>query len=326
MRAPSFISATVVALAASSAFATPAPEQPLREVKARWELGAATKWDYAAFDSTHKRVFFSRGDHVDVVDAGSGKVIGQIAHTAGVHGVAFAPDLKLGFTSNGRDNSVTVFDLDTLQVKQVVPVKGGNPDAILYDAHSKQLYTFNGKSNDISVFDAVSLRQMGQIAVGGRPEFAAADNAGHIYLNLEDKGEVVVVDLKRNAVQGRWPLPGCEEPSGLALDADNGRVFSVCANKVMAISDVRAGRMSGKVEIGSHPDAVVYDPVHATVVSSNGEGSLSVIRQIDADHYAPAITIPTAKGARTLAYDPASGKAFLPTAINGVFTVLVVGQ
>jgi YVTN family beta-propeller protein len=302
-----------------------APAAPVHyAVQQRWDLGPATHWDYTALDAQRGRLFVTRGDHVQVLDAATGKVVGEIAGTAGVHGVAIAQDLKLGFTSNGRADSVTVFDLDTLQVKRTLPVTGTGPDAILYDPATHKLYTFNGKSADVSVFDAATGKALATIAVGGTPEFAVSDGK-RVYLNIEDKGELVAIDAAADRVLARWPLAGCEAPSGLALDAAHGRLFSVCSNRTMAVTDSATGKQVARVAIGGHPDAAFYDPASATVFSSNGEGTLSVVRQLDADHYAAADTVPTLKGARTMAFDPASRRVFLPTAVDKRFTVVVVG-
>jgi DNA-binding beta-propeller fold protein YncE len=174
----------------------------------------------------------------------------------------------------------------------------------------------------VSVIDAASLKPVATIKLGGRPEFAATDNAGRIYLNIEDKAELDVIDVASDKVVAQWPLQGCEEPTGLALDVPDARVFSVCQNRIMAVTDARTGRRITDVAIGGRPDAALYDAASKTVFSSNGEGSLTVIRQVDADHYVAA-TVPTEKGARTMAFDPASKRIYLPAAVNKVFTVLV---
>jgi YVTN family beta-propeller protein len=306
---------------ASQAAAAAGPDH--YAVRQRWDLGPATRWDYLAIDNQRKRLFVTRGDHVQVLDLATGKPVGEIAGTAGVHGVAFAQDLKLGFTSNGRANSVTVFDLGTLHVKRALTVKGTNPDAILYDPATRKLYTFNGKSRDVSVFDAASGKPLATIPVGGKPEFAVTDGK-HVYVNIEDKDEIVAIDAATDRVLARWPLAGCEEPSGLALDTVHARLFSVCGNHVMMITDSAGGKVVARVAIGGHPDAAYYDPGSATVFSSNGAGTLSVVRQLDADHYAPAVEVPTLKGARTMAFDPAHHRVFLPTVIDKTFTMLVV--
>jgi YVTN family beta-propeller protein len=314
----------VAVLAACLPFAAQAAAPVHYAMQQRWDLGPATRWDYVAIDNQRNRLFVTRGDHVQVLDVATGKPVGEIANTAGVHGVAFAQDLKLGFTSNGRANSITVFDLDTLQVKRELPVAGMNPDAILYDPATQKLYTFNGKSRDVSVFDATTGKALATIPVGGTPEFAATDGK-HVYVNIEDKGEIVAIDAASDRVLAHWPLAGCEEPSGLALDTANARLFSVCGNRTMMITDSASGRAVARVAIGDHPDAAYYDAGTATVFSSNGAGTLSVVHQIDANHYAQPAEVPTVKGARTMAFDPASRRVFLPTVVDKQFTVLVVG-
>lgn len=320
----SFAAIAVAGVAPHLASAADAASGPAHyAVHDRWQLGAPSHWDYIDIDPVRHRLYVTRGDHVDVLATGSGKLAGTIAHTEGVHGVAFAQDLKLGFTSNGRANSVTVFDLDTLQPRQEVKVAGVNPDAILYDPSTRKLYTFNGRSADVSVFDASTMRPLATIPVGGKPEFAAADGAGHVFVNVEDKGEIVSIDAHADRVLAHWQLKGCEEPTGLALDTAHRRLFSVCANRVMAVTDSASGKPVAQVAIGGHPDAAAYDASSATVFASNGEGSLSVVRQLDPDHY-EAATVPTLKGARTMAFDHDSKTVYLPTVENQAFTVLVV--
>lgn len=292
-------------------------------VQQRWDLGAASRWDYVDIDPQRHRLFVTRADRVQVIDLASGKPVGEIAGTAGVHGVAFAQDLNLGFTSNGKSNSVTVFDLGSLAVKQELKIGGIDPDTILYEPDARKLYTFNGKSNDVSVIDAVTLKPVATIKVGGTPEFAVSDRAGRIFVNIESSAEIVVLDVGADKVLARWPITGCEEPTGLALDRARDRLFSVCRNKVMAVIDSKSGRKITEVPIGARPDATAYDPDSGTVFSSNGDGTLSVIRQLDADHYSAA-ALATVKGARTMAFDQTSKKVYLPSVTNQVFTVLVV--
>ena len=292
-------------------------------VKQRWALGEPGKWDYADVDPVRHRLFISRGDHVQVLELPSGKPLGEIGSTAGVHGVTFAQDLKLGFTSNGRAGSVTVFDLDTLAIRQEIKVTGANPDAILYEPASHKLYTFNGKSANVTVFDAMTLKVLATIKVSGKPEFAVSDDAGKIYVNIEDKSEVAVIDVASNKLLAQWPLPGCTEPTGIALDQVRARLFSVCQNKIMVVTDANSGKHIADIAIGEHPDATIYDPGSATVFSSNGDGTLSVIHQADADHYVPVAQLTTEKGARTMAMDHVSKEIFLASVVNKVFTVLV---
>ena len=291
-----------------------------------WNLGAASHWDYIDIDPVRHRLFLSRGDHVQVLELPSGKITGQIASTSGVHGIAFAQDLKLGFTSNGKTNTVTVFDLETLAIKQEIKVSGVNPDAILYDQQSHQLYTFNGKSANVTVIDARTLKIISTIATTGKPEFAASDENGKIYFNVEDKAELHVIDVATNKLVAQWPLLHCEEPTGLAIDQKNARLFSVCKNNTMVVTDAKTGKQIAKLAIGGHPDAAVFDADTATVYSSNGEGTLSVIKQIDADHYATAVSVTTAKGARTMVQDKVSKTIYLPAIIDKQFTVMSYGN
>jgi YVTN family beta-propeller protein len=267
----------------------------------------------------------TKGDSVEVLDSSTGKLIGKIP-THGAHGVAFAQDLKLGFISNGKTNTVTVFDLDTLKTKQDINVQGQNPDAILYEPKTHKIYTFNGKSSDITSIDAKSLKVLSTIPATGRPEFAVSDDAGKIYFNIEDKSQLGVIDVTTDKVIATWSLKGCEEPSGLAIDIAHQRLFSVCQNNTMVITNAKNGKFVKNVVIGEHPDAAVYDAKTANVFSSNGAGTLTVVHQNDADHYDTIDNITTAQGARTLALDSESGSIYLPTVVNGKFEVLVVGS
>lgn len=323
--------ASLFALTASTALSGCALMTPARKqvrdyaVRQRWNLDPASYWDYLDLDPVRRRLYITRGEWVEVLDPDNGHNIGQIPATPGVHGVTFAQDLKLGFTSNGKSNSVTVFDLNTLRVRREVPAGGMNPDAILYDATTQKLYTFNGASADVSVFEAASMRRLATIPVGGKPEFAAADGVGRIFVNIEDKAEIVVLDAGADKVHARWPLAGCEAPSGLAFDAVGKRLFSVCANRVMAVTDSTSGREVARIAIGAGPDAAVYDADSATVFVSNGDGTLSLVRQRDPDHYDAAVTIATRKGARTMAFDHSTGRIYLPAAEGQKLGMLVVG-
>jgi YVTN family beta-propeller protein len=323
------VQTTFALLAVSLAIGSPlaaaqgAPAASSYAVQARWDLGAASRWDYLDIDPARHRLYLTRGERVQVLDLASGKEVGEVPATAGVHGVAFAQDLKLGFTSNGRANSVTAFDLDTLKVKQEAKIAGMNPDAILYEPVTRKLYTFNGKSADVSVLDPVTLKQTATIAVGGKPEFAASDAAGKIFVNIEDTAEIAVIDARSDKVLARWPLKGCTEPTGLALDSAHGRLFTVCQNKLMVVTDSKTGRRVAEVAIGEHADAAAFDAASSTVYASNGDGTLSVVHQLDADHYSAPFQLATLKGARTMALDHATRRAYLPTVVNQVFTVVV---
>jgi YVTN family beta-propeller protein len=309
----SFCSALVIAPIAAGA-----ADSAKMEVLQRWKLGGEGGWDYLLADPAKERVFISRGTRVDVISTESGKIIGSIPDTQGVHGIALAKGLNRGFTSNGRANSVTVFDLDTLKVIQEAKVPGRNPDAILYEPATKHVFTFNGASKDVTVLDASSLAVVATIPVPDKPEFAADDGRGQIFVNIESEpGQMVVIDSAKLAVKATWPLPGCNSPSGLAIDNAHHRLFSVCDGKVMVVTDSVSGKQVALVPIGEHPDAAGYDEKRGIVYSSNGEGTLSVIRQDSADHYAVADTVSTQRGARTMALDAKTGKVYLVTADFG---------
>jgi YVTN family beta-propeller protein len=277
-------------------------------------IGGPGKWDYDVVDSDARRVYVSHSTHVVVLDADSGSTVGDIPDTPGVHGIALAPDLGRGFTSNGKANTVTIFDLKTLRAIATVKT-GQNPDAIYYDAGSKRVFAFNGKSANATAIDAASGKVAGVIPVGGRPEFAAGDDQGHVFVNVEDKSELLEIDAQKLSVLHRWPLTGCKEPSGLAIDQKNHRLFSVCSNKKMTVVNAETGKVVATVAIGDDPDAAGYDPGTQLVFSSNGEsGDLTVVRQDSADKYTVLENVPTKKYARTMAIDLRTHNIFLPVA------------
>lgn len=339
---------TVVSLGMglTAAFAANGAAAPGMEVLKRWKLGGEGGWDYLTVDSAKKRMFISRATRVDVVSLESGKLIGSIPDTQGVHGIALASSLNRGFTSNGRANSVTVFDLDSLKVIQEVKVPGRNPDAILYEPSGKHVFTFNGASKDVTVLDASSLAVIATIPVPDKPEFAVQDGHGQIFVNIEsDPGQMLVIDSEKLSVKSTWPLPGCNSPSGLAIDSAQRRLFSVCDGKVMAVTDAGNGKQVALVPIGEHPDAAAYDKKRGLVFSSNGEGTLTIVHQDSSDRYTVVQTVATQRGARTMALDDATGKAYLvtsdfgpappatteqphprPAPVPDSFVVLVVGE
>ena len=286
-------------------------------------LDAATRWDYAALDPASGRVFVTLGDHVAVVDPASGALVGRIGGMDGAHGVAFAPALGLGFISSGKTSTIVTFDLKSLAVLRTTPVGGENPDALLYLDGPGRLYSFNGKSHDVSVIDPATGAVSARIPVAGRPEFAAAD-AHTIYLNLEDTHQLTLIDIASAKVVRTFDLPGCDEPTGLALDAVHGRVFSVCKNGQLMVSAAAEGRVVTQVGIGRGPDAVVFDAARGLLISANGDsGTLSIVHQDDADHYRLVQTLSTAAKARTLAYQPATATVYLPVPGTPIFELLV---
>jgi YVTN family beta-propeller protein len=307
-------------LASISAAAGTSPlPPPVYTVSASWPLGGAGGWDHLALEGSGARLFISRGDRVDVVETVNGKLEGSIPNTAGVHGVAFAPALKRGYTSNGRSDSVTAFELDTLRAIQEAPVSGQTPDAILYESRYDHVITANETSSNLSVLDAATLKVEATIALPGAPGFMAADGAGMVYVNIEtEPGKIAAVDAKSLAVKAAWPLAGCAKPTGLALDAAHHRLFSVCENQVMAVTDSVSGRQVARIVIGSGADSAAFDPDLGMVFSSNGkDGTLTVIQQEAPDEYRVVATVTTQPSARTMALDPATHKIFLAAAKLG---------
>jgi DNA-binding beta-propeller fold protein YncE len=308
------------------------------------QLGGEGSWDYLTVDSAARRLYISRSTHVMVVDIDKDKVVGNIADTPGVHGIAIASELNRGFTSNGKANTATIFDLKTLKVLGQVET-GGNPDAILYDPASKRVFTFNGHSKDATVFEAASGEVDSTIALGGKPEFAAADGKGKVYVNIEDTNEVVEIDSLKLSLAKRYSLKPCEEPTGMGLDAEHHRVYSGCHNKVMAILDTETGKVIATVPIGEGVDGNGFDPKMGLAFSSNGDGTLTEVRESSPGKFEVVETVPTQRGSRTMAIDPKTHNIYLPTAqfspqttstatgsrprptmIKDSFVVLVVGK
>jgi DNA-binding beta-propeller fold protein YncE len=252
---------------------------------------------------------------VQVVDVDQGKLIGTIPGTQGVHGVAIDQAMHRGYTSNGQSASVTVFDLDTLATVAVIQGTGEKPDAIIYDAASKHVFTLNGKGHSFSVIDPAHNEVITTVALPGKPEFAASDEAGHVYVNLEDRAQIVEINSLSNAVAATWSLGSCQAPTGLAIDNAKHRLFSVCDNQQMAVLNAQNGKLVASVPIGEGPDAVVFDEATSTVFSSNGEsGTITAVHQNDADHYSVAATVATQPSARTLALDPKLHRLYLSAA------------
>jgi YVTN family beta-propeller protein len=279
-------------------------------------LGGSGGWDYLYVDSEARRLYVSRSSHVVVVDVDSGKVIGDIPNTNGVHGIAIAPDLGRGFTSNGRDSSVTIFDLKSLlQIGSVKVEK--NPDAILYDTSTHRVFAFNRGSSSASAIDAKTSIVAGTIALGGHPEFAVADGNGMIYVNLDDRSEIVALDSRKLETRSRWTLSPGESPSGLAIDQKHHKLFSVCENKKMIVLNTNDGGIIAAVPIGEGPDAAGFDSETQFAFSSNGEGTLTIVHEDSADKFNAVENIPTQRGARTMAIDVKTHNIFLATAQFG---------
>ncbi len=281
------------------------------------QLGGDGWWDYLVADPVQHRLYISRGTHVMVWDMNIEKLIGDIPNTPGVHGVALAHDLNRGFSSNGRDSSVTIFDLNTLATIGVIHGTGRNPDAITYDPISKRVFTFNGGSASATAIDAATGTIVGTVPLGGKPEAGQPDGEGHILVNIENKSDVVKFDTRSLAVMATWPLAPCEEPTGMGIDLVRHRLIIGCGNKTMAIMDSNTGRVVATVPVGDGVDASGYDPNTRLGFTSNGEGSVTVVRQDSPDSYTVVATVPTKARARTMALDPSTGRVYTVTADFG---------
>ena len=304
---------TIVALLAIAAIAASAPGYHLVKT---YKIGGVGGWDYLTLDSSARRLYISRATHVIVIDADSGKAVGDIADTPGVHGIALASDLGRGFISNGREGTVSIFDIKSLKTLNKIKV-GDNPDAILYEPVTKRVFTFNGRSQDATALDAAKGEVLGTIKLGGKPEFAVSDEKGTVFVNIEDKSELVALDPDKLTVKAHWPLAPCQEPSGLAMDGKNRRLFAGCDNKMMAVVDADKGKVLATLPIGDGVDANAFDPVTNLAFASCGEGVLSVIREESLDKFSVAENVKTQQRARTMALDPKTHQVYLVTAEFG---------
>jgi DNA-binding beta-propeller fold protein YncE len=290
----------------------------------KWPAGGAGKWDYLIVDSTHHHLFVSRATHVQAFDLDSGKLAGDIENTPGVHGIALAQDINRGFTSNGKGDSVTVFNLQTLATITEIKISGKDPDAIIYDAPSKRVYTFNGRSSNVTVIDASSAREVGSISLPGSPEFAVSDGTGRIFVNLEDKSQVAVIDVAKGSVQATWSLAPCVEPTGIAMDTARHRLFSVCHNELLIVTDSGTGKRVAALPIGKHVDAAAFDAATSLVFSSNGDSAdVSVVFAATADQYITRGSLTTSAGSKTMALDAASHRLYVPATGPNGFEILV---
>lgn len=281
-----------------------------------YKLGGDGGWDYLSLDSTARRLYISRATHVIVIDADSGKPVGDIPDTPGVHGIALAPDLGRGFISNGREGTVTIFDLQTL--KAISKVKAGdNPDAILYDPSSKRVFAFNGRSHDATAIDAAAGTVLGTIKLEGKPEFAVSDGKGEIFVNIEDKSQIDAIDPAKLEEKAHWPLAPCDEPSGLAIDRKNRRLFAGCDNKMMAVVDADTGKVLATPAIGDGVDANGFDPETGLAFASCGEGVLTVVREDSPAKFSVLENVTTQPGARTMTLDEKTHNVYMVTAKFG---------
>jgi YVTN family beta-propeller protein len=313
-------------------------------VLADFAIHSTGGWDYITADGAAKRVYVSHGNQVNVLDAATGDSLGYIPNTQGVHGIAIATEFNKGYISCGRANAITVFDLKTFQTLKTVTA-GTNPDAICYDDFAKKVYAFDGRSQDATVVDVATDAVVATIPLGGKPETGVSDGKGHVFVNIEDTGEEVEIDATTFKILNRWKLTGGEEPSGLAMDRATDRLFIGCGgNQKMIVLDATNGNILGTFPIG-RCDGTGFDPGLKLAYSSNGEGTVTVVREIDANHFELVENITTEPGARTIGVDVVTHKLYLPTAqmkpapaattdnprprpqqIPGTFHVVVVGK
>jgi DNA-binding beta-propeller fold protein YncE len=309
---------SLILMASMAALATVAADSASDyKVVKTWKLGGDGGWDYLTADSAGHRLFIARATRVMVIDTESGKRVGEIPETTGVHGIALDYEIGRGFTSNGREDTVSVFDLKSLAVEKKIKV-GSVPDAILYDPFSKRVFTFNAKSHDTTAVDASKSEVVGKIDLGGKPEFAASDEKGTVFVNIEDTSELVAFDPQQLTVRSRWKLTDCEEPTGLAIDRKNRRLFAGCGgNKKMVIVNADSGKVVASPVIGEGCDATKFDADLGLAFASAGDGTITVIREDSADKFSVAQTVTTQKGARTMALDEKTHQLFTVTANVG---------
>jgi len=279
------------------------------------KIGGTGGWDYATMDNNARRLYATHGTTVEVVDPDAGKVVGSIPQLHGVHGVALATDLGKGFISNGLSNSVTIFDLKTLE-KTGEPATGMNPDSICYEPKTQRVFTFNGRSGDSTAINAKTGEPLATFSVGGKPEFCQADGTGKLYVNLEDKSSIVEIDASKPAVLRTASIAPCESPSGLAIDTKDGVLFSVCDNKMMTVTDIKGLKVIATPAIGANPDAAGFDPGSGLAFSSNGEGSLTIVKNTGGKWDAVE-TVQTERGARTMTVDLKNHRVYLLAAEYG---------
>lgn len=277
-----------------------------------WKIGGEGGWDYLLSDDAAHRLYVTHGARVEVLDTTNGKPIGAITGLKSTHGIALNPDGKTGYISDGAGNAIVVFDRNSLEIKATVPA-GTNPDGIIFEPVTHTVWAFNGRSRNVSVMDAVNNQIVETFPLPGKPEFPQVDGKGSVFVNIEDKNSIVKLDARTKKALGSWALTGCESPSGLAIDLQRHRLFSVCDGNKMAISDFAIGKVIGLASIGDSPDAAGYDAKNHLAFSSNGQGTLSVI-DTDKPGFPTIQTLTTARGARTMTYDAATDRVFLSAA------------
>ncbi len=336
-----------MALTASCAFAILSPSfasaQKPFQVEGKWTIGGDGGWDYLAVDETAHKLYVTHGTQMEVLDTGSGKVVGSLKGFKHLHGVAFDSAGQFGYISDGGANAVVVFDRSNLKEVATIPA-GTNPDGIAFEPVTRTVWAFNGGSKNVTVIDTEQRKVVATIALPGKPEFPQADGRGVMFANIEDTNQIVRLDAGEKKITAAWKLSGCDSPSGLALDTAGRRLFAVCDGKKMAVVDANSGKMLANPAIGDGPDAAGYDAKNKLAFSSNGDGTLTVI-DARGSNYPVLQTLVTQRGARTMAFDSETGRIYLVTAqfgpapaasattphprpvpIPGTFAVLVVGR
>jgi DNA-binding beta-propeller fold protein YncE len=287
--------------------------KPIKKINVEGEGG----WDLLTVDESKGRLFLSHKTVVQVVDVKNGKLISTIPDTKGVHGITLAADLNKGYISNGKDSSVTIFDLRTLAVLKKVQVTGRNPDAILYDEFTHKVFVYNAATLNATVIDAKTDKIISTISFIGNPELSVNDGKGKVYVNLEDKSKVCVINATTLKLEQTWDLAPGEEPTGIAMDRETNRLFIVCANKLMVIMDAKTGHVITSLPIGEGVDGAAFDPIKKRAYSSNGDGTLTVVQEEDPNTFKVLENVATQKGARTIAIDSRTHHLYLPTAEFG---------
>jgi DNA-binding beta-propeller fold protein YncE len=325
--------ATLLILFATTSFCY--SQQHEYKVVKTFHIASSGGWDYIAVNND--KLYVSHGTQVNILNKETGDSVGYVPNTTGVHGIAFDNELNKGYTSNGRLNTVTVFDLKTNEVLGQIAA-GQNPDAIMYEPFTKWIITCNGRGHNLSLIDPKEGKTIDSIDVGGKPETAASDGNGKVFVNIEDKGEIAEVDLKKRSVTNRWSLSPGQGPTGLCYDKSTKRLFAGC-EKLLVVLNAENGSVVDKITIGDGCDGVAFDSKNKIIYTSNGEGNISVVKEVSADKYALVGNYPTKRGARTITIDEKSGTLYLPTAefdptktnpngrpmmVPGTFQVLVV--
>ena len=280
-------------------------------------------WDLLVVDDAARRVYVSHNTQVDVLNADTGKSVGTIPNTPGVHGVALAPELGRGFITAGKADFVLIFDLKTLETISKV-ITGKKPDAIVFDPATNRVFAMNGDSDSVTVIGASDGKVAGTIELGGGPEFSVADGKGNLWVNLEDKSQLVHIDSRNMKIADRWPVAPCQEPSSMAFDPQNRRLFLGCRSRVMAVVDADSGKVVATYPIGDHVDASAFDPTAKLVFHSTGDGNVAIFHQDGPDEYTFLENVPTLVGSKTMALDSKTHRLFVPALRSGKFSILIL--